>query len=132
MLPVEIARHFVEGINAHDLDAMAAVLAPDHRLIDSMGAELHGRDRVREGWEQYFMLVPDYRVEVTRSFSDGPEVILIGVAHGTYSPDGTLQPSNAWSTPAAWRALIRDGLVAEWQIYADNEPIRRCIARESA
>jgi ketosteroid isomerase-like protein len=131
MSPVDISRRFVERINAHDLDGMVALSAPDHQLIDSMGAELHGRDPVREGWRQYFMMVPDYHVEVARSFSEGPEVILLGVARGTYSADGTLQASNTWSTPAAWRALIRDGLVAEWQIYADNEPLRR-IARAPA
>ena len=27
-------------------------------------------------------------------------------------------------TPAALRALVRDGRIAEWQVYADNEPIR--------
>jgi ketosteroid isomerase-like protein len=131
MLPVEVSSRFIERINTHDLDGMAALIASDHRLIDSMGAELHGRDRVREGWRQYFVMVPDYSVEVVRSFSDGAEVVLLGVARGTYTADGTLHPTNAWSTPAAWRALIRDGLVAEWQIYADNEPIRR-IARASA
>jgi len=33
------------------------------------------------------------------------------------------------STPAALRALMRGTLVAEWQVYADNEPIRRCMQR---
>src|SRR5262245_13844418 len=110
MLPIEISRRFVEHINAHDLDGMVALLAPDHRLIDSLGAELHGRDRLREGWRQYFAMVPDYHIEISRSFSDGAEVVLLGIARGTYTADGTLQSSNAWSTPAACRALIRDGL----------------------
>ena len=130
MLPVEVSRSFVERINAHDLDGMVALLASDHRLIDSMGAELHGRDGVREGWRQYFVMVPDYTVDVARSFSDGPEVVLLGNARGTYTADGTLQAGNAWSTPVACRALIRDGLVAEWQVYSDNEPIRQCIAQQ--
>ena len=132
MSPLEIARRFIGLINAHDVDGMMTHLAPDHRFVDSLGAEFRGRDSVREGWRQYFRMVPDYRVEVTRSFSDGPEVILLGVAFGTYTDDGNLEARNAWSTPAVWRALIREGLVAEWQVYADNEPIRRCMARESA
>jgi hypothetical protein len=76
--------------------------------------------------------VPDYRIDVDRVLVDGPHVVLLGVAHGTYSADGTLQAENAWSTPAALRALIHDGLVAEWQVYADNEPIRRRMAGASA
>jgi hypothetical protein len=30
-------------------------------------------------------------------------------------------------TPAAFRALIEDGKVAEWRVYADNEPLRRLM-----
>ena len=82
-------------------------------------------------WRQYFRMVPDYRVEVVRAFVDGPDVMLVGAARGTYTVDGQLDPSNLWSTPAAWRARIHNGLVAEWQVYADNEPIRRCMARTS-
>ena len=56
-------------------------------------------------------------------------MVLLGVAHGTYTKDGTLRPENAWSMPAALRALIRGMEVAEWQVFADNEPIRRCMQR---
>jgi hypothetical protein len=38
-----------------------------------------------------------------------------------------LRPENHWTTPAAWRASIRDGLIAEWRVYADNEPIRQIM-----
>jgi hypothetical protein len=57
---------------------------------------------------------------------------MLGVARGTYSPDGQLRAENRWETPAAWRALVEygpaeDGLVAEWRVYADNEPMRRLM-----
>jgi uncharacterized protein (TIGR02246 family) len=131
MSALEVAGRFVECINAHDPDRIAALLTPDHRFIDSLGTESRGREAMREGWRQYFRMVPDYRVEVARRFVDGSEVMLVGVARGTYTSDGRLTPANAWSTPAAWRALVREELVEEWQVYADNEPIRRCIARAS-
>jgi hypothetical protein len=44
---------------------------------------------------------------------------------GTYTPDGVLREEARWSTPAAWLAVVERGLVAEWRVYADNEPIRR-------
>ena len=132
MSALEVARRFVDRINAHDLDGLAALLTPDHRFIDSLGVESGGRQTLRDGWRQYFRMVPDYRVEVVRAFVDEPEVMLVGTARGTYTADGQLDASNAWSTPGVWRARIRDELVAEWQVYADNEPIRRCMARASA
>lgn len=132
MSALEVALRFVDRINAHDVDGLAALLTADHRFVDSLGAESAGREPLRSGWRQYFSMVPDYQVGVARTFAEGADVVLLGTARGTYTADGTLRAANAWSTPAAWRARIRGELVAEWQVYADNEPIRRCIARASA
>jgi len=32
-----------------------------------------------------------------------------------------LKAENRWETPAAWRAVVEGGLVAEWRVYTDNE-----------
>jgi hypothetical protein len=32
---------------------------------------------------------------------------------------------NHWSAPAAWRAVVRDRLIAEWQVYAGNQNARK-------
>ncbi len=132
MSALEVALRFVDGINAHDIDGLVALLAPSHRFVDSLGGEAVGRETLRDGWRQYFRMVPDYKIEVARTFAEGPDVVLLGAAHGTYTMDGSLDAKNAWSTPAAWRARIRDELITEWQVYADNEPLRRCMARASA
>jgi len=29
--------------------------------------------------------------------------------------------------PAAWLAVVKDGLVAEWRVYADNQPLRKLM-----
>jgi hypothetical protein len=34
---------------------------------------------------------------------------------------------NHWNAPAAWRAVVRDGLIAEWQVYADNQSARKIM-----
>jgi ketosteroid isomerase-like protein len=125
------ARRLVQHINAHEVEALAALLSEDHRFVDSLGVVVCGRDALRAGWRQYFRLVPDYHIEVQQVLCDGADVVLLGAARGTYSSDGTLQANNAWSTPAAFHARIRAGYVALWQVYADNEPIRRCM-REAA
>jgi SnoaL-like domain len=126
------AQRLVELINSHNVDAIAALLTSDHRFVDSLGNVTHGREALRAGWRQYFRMVPDYQIEVERTLTDEPHVVLIGIARGTYSPDGTLQPQNVWSTPVALRALIHEGLVAEWQVYADNQTMRERMAGVSA
>jgi ketosteroid isomerase-like protein len=123
----EIVLQFVECINRHDLDGIAELMTTDHSFIDSLGEVYRGRDTMYDGWKNYFKMVPDYRIEVSRTLVDGVEVVLLGVAGGTYAPKGRFDPQNRWSTPAAWRAVIRDEKVAEWQVYADNEPVRRCM-----
>ena len=125
--PLEVAQLFVQRINSQDLDGLANLMSAGHRFIDSLGAEFVGREVMKEGWRQYFRMVPDYTIEVSESFSEGPVVVMLGVAGGTYSTDGTLDPGYAWRTPGAWRAHVIDGEVVGWQVYADNEAIRRCM-----
>jgi hypothetical protein len=115
-----------------------------HRFIDSLGNVVEGRERMRAGWAAYFTMVPDYSIAVeevipqardsdtqTGSDNSGGVVVILGVARGTYSPDGTLTPENQWKTPIAVRAQVKDGFVAEWRVYADNEPIRALMMKRS-
>jgi ketosteroid isomerase-like protein len=128
---VEIAREFAARINRRDADLLAELMTEDHVFVDSMGGTMSGRDSMREGWIGYYEMVPDYWIKVEETMASGDVVIMLGSAGGTYSADGTLHAENRWETPAAWRAVIRGDRVAEWRVYADNEPIRAVIRRLS-
>jgi hypothetical protein len=84
---------------------------------------------VRAAWAAYFRMVPDYTVAVEETYSAGPVVILLGIAQGTLAPDGQPKPENRWQTPAALRAFVEEGEIAEWRVYADNEPIRAILRK---
>jgi uncharacterized protein (TIGR02246 family) len=124
-----VAVAFVKAINRQDVDALAELMTPRHRFIDSLGGVTEGRDAMRTGWVGYFRMVPDYTIEIKETFCDGPVVVMLGVVGGTYAADGQLSAENRWQTPAALRALVEEGKVAEWRVYADNEPIRQLIAK---
>jgi len=126
-----VAQAFLRAINRQDVEDLAKLMAPGHRFVDSLGNVVAGREKMRAGWAAYFKMVPDYSIAIEESFCDGPVVLLLGVAEGTYAPDGTLNPENRWNTPVALRAQVEDGLVAEWRVYADNQPLRECM-RKSA
>ena len=130
--PVRVARAFVEAINRQSVEALAALMTEDHVFMDGLGTRYEGRETMRVGWEGYFRLIPDYQVVVEETYIDGAVVVLLGMANGTYAVDGRLLPENRWQTPAAWRARIRDGLVAEWRVYADNEPLRQLMEKNRA
>jgi hypothetical protein len=72
----------------------------------------------------YFGMDPDYSLAIEETYADGSMVVMLGMAHGTYSGKGGPVAENLWRTPIAVRARIEDGLVAEWRVFADNEPIR--------
>ena len=103
---------------------MAELMAAGHRFTDSLGNKVEGREKMRGAWAAYFRMVPDYSLAIEEFYGNGPAIVMLGVAQGTFSPDGTVKPGNRWQTPAAVRALVEEGLIAEWQVYADNEPIR--------
>jgi ketosteroid isomerase-like protein len=127
MSPQKVATQFVTAINAHDVERLASLVTSDHRFIDSLGSVVEGRDAVREGWKFYFSMVPDYKLEIRRYFiaeHGKAETMLVGVASGSYCSNGIKLPNSLWSTPAALRAIIHNDQIAEWQVYADNEPIR--------
>lgn len=51
--PEATAQRFVEAINRHDVEALAALMSAGHRFIDSLGTTIKGRDKMRLGWAGY-------------------------------------------------------------------------------
>jgi len=120
----QTAQEFVRSINAHNNERIVALMSSDFAFIDSLGNR-STRPGIDAGWQHYFAMVPDCWIKVDQVVADGNVVILFGKAGGTYVPrGGKMTPGNKWETTAAWRAVIKDGKVSEWQIYCDNEPIR--------
>ena len=135
-----VARAFVAAINRRDVEGLAALMTVGHRFVDSMGNVVEGRETMRAAWVGYFGMVPDYSVAVEECYGHPSDedlspgtptvravVVMVGVAAGTYAPDGVLRAENRWETPAVVRAVMEGGLVAEWRVYADNEPMRRLM-----
>jgi len=129
MSPKEIVSQFVAAINKHDNDACFELMAEDFWFIDSEGRVYDGRKK--SYWPDYFEIVPDCKISISEVLVSGNTVVLLGTASGTCTPDGTLIPENHWNTPAAWRAVVVDDQVKEWQVFADNEPIRVIMRRYS-
>ena len=132
MTAIETVQEFIAAINQRDIDRICRLMTEDHLFIDSLGAEFRGREVMRKGWAAYFSMVPDYGIEVKDSIADGQRVVVTGMARGTYSPDGKLKPDDGWSTPAAWRAVVDGGRIATWQVFADNEPLRKILRKQEA
>ncbi len=120
---------FVEKINRHDLQGLVALMTEDLLFTDSEGNQVRGRQKMLAAWQGYFSMMPDYHIQVEKVFQNQDEVVLLGTAKGTYALGGKLLKKNRWEIPAAWRGVVQNGLVKEWQVYADNSVVWKIIER---
>jgi ketosteroid isomerase-like protein len=126
--PVAVVLAFMEAISSRNVDKLCALMSEDHLFVDALGTEVRGKEAMRKAWQVYFQWFPDYRVSHEEIFSDGSGVVAaFGSAQGTYAKNGQLAKDNHWSAPAAWRAIVRDGLVEQWRVYADNQAARKVM-----
>jgi ketosteroid isomerase-like protein len=121
------ALRFVNEINRHDVESLLALLTDDHVFTNAEGEEIRGKDRLRATWAGYFRSFPDYHLGVKEWFQNGRVVAMFGVASGTFAVGELLPAENRWKAPAAWRAVVRDHQIAQWQIYLDRAPILKVM-----
>ena len=122
MTPVETVLHFLDCINLRDPEKLAGLMTEDHVFVDSLGQTVRGREAMRKGWQGYFAFCPDYWVSHEEVFSNRNQVAVFGAAGGTISGD-------KWRVTAAWLAIVENGLVKEWRVYADNKPVYDILAK---
>ncbi len=121
--PGRIALRFVNEINRHDLEALEGLMAPDFRWVDPSGQETLGRDRGCAAWAKEFRRTPDLRLAIHDHLCQGSVIALFGTASGTRLGGGGL-PRQHWVVPTAWRVVVRDARIAEWQVFSPPEPDR--------
>ena len=128
---IAVVLDFMERINSGDVERICALMTEDHVFVDALGAKFNGRETMRTGWRMYHAMIPDYKVSHEEIFAKGQTVAVIGSARGTFAPPGESgaapKKENFWEIPAAWFAVVRDGKVARWQVYADNQPVRKLM-----
>ena len=128
--PIDVVLAFMERINAHDVDGVCALMTEDHVFVDSDGTRVAGREAMRAGWATYLGWFPDYHISREETFAQGDVVAIFGTARGTYAGDGRQAARPPWEIPAAWKAVVREGRIAEWRVYANVEAVRRQMEEE--
>jgi len=129
--PVDVVLEFQRQINSRNARAVVDLLSRDSVFVDSLGSRVQGLENLRGAWEGYFRMVPDYSISHDEIFRNGDTVAMFGSAQGTFSQDGEIRKENFWTTHAAWRAVVKEGKIALWHVFADNEPIRAIMRRSS-
>jgi len=114
---------FIEKINEHDIDGIYDLMSEDHKFIDSMGMTVNGKKEMKTAWKGFFSWFPDYEITIKNTLLTDDSVGFFGIASGTFYNENE-KDSDKFEIPASWRAKIKDGLVTEWQVFADNEIVR--------
>ena len=118
--PPELAvvSRFIAAINAHDVSAIVDLCSADHLFVDAHGNSVT-RDHLVQAWRAYFVFMPVHGIDVETMFAQDGVVALFGWAWGELA--GSRDGARRWRRPAAWRAVVRAGRIASWQVYSDTK-----------
>jgi hypothetical protein len=72
---------------------------------------------MKSGWQDYFESFPDYKIEISEIFERDKEFVLLGRASASFKGEKV----KCWSIPSAWKAIIENGKVLCWQVFADTK-----------
>ncbi len=108
-----LVERYVAAINAHDTQTLETLLTEDFTYIDSWREGVRGRDKVMVAFRQLVALDPDFGIEVDRLDWRDPHVLMTGRVNSRQFGMGRR---------AVWQILVRDGLVAEYQAWAEGGP----------
>ena len=116
---INVVKAFITAINRRNPAEISGLMTEDHTFIDSTGRIESGRENMTAGWAAYFRIFPDYEIQVESILEDQALVAVFGSAGGTYKGKRGLVPENRIEMPAAWKALVANGKIKLWQVYAD-------------
>ena len=108
-----IVERFVAALNAHDVDTLEKLIAEDFTYIDSWREGVTGRARVIAALRSLIAIDPEFGIEVDRMDWRDPHVLMTGRVNSRQFGSGRR---------AVWQVLVRDGLVAEYQAWAEGGP----------
>ena len=108
-----IVERFVAALNAHDVAGLAALMSEDFTYIDSWREGVSGRDKVLAALKPLIAMDPDFGIEVDRFDWRDPHVLMTGRVNSRQFGSGRR---------AVWQVTVRDGLVAQYQAWAEGGP----------
>lgn len=108
-----VVARFVAAINAHDADAVEAMMTEDFTYIDSWREGVSGRPKVIAALRSLIAIDLDFGMEIDEVDWRDPHVLMTGRVNSRQFGSGRR---------AVWQVLVRDGLVAEYQAWAEGGP----------
>jgi ketosteroid isomerase-like protein len=112
----EVIERLVRAMNAHDLDALAALIHESYRSVQPVhpGRAFVGRDQMRANWEAMFAGIPDFHATVTRSVQQGD------TTWSEWQWSGTRRDGQAFEVRGVTLFEITDGQIVAGRLYLED------------
>jgi len=126
-----IVIRFVKAINDHDVDEIINLMSEDHIFIDAKDNKSVGKKGMKEEWEGYYELFPDYQIEISDIIENVSTIGLFGYVSATYKNLTNKLNSNFWRIPASWKAIVKNNKIKHWQVYCDYSSLFKIIEKNN-
>jgi peptidase E len=124
---VNIVKQYIDFINTHNIEGLINLTDENALFTDSMGINTKGLNNMKKAWDILWSFFPDYHLNVKEIICKNGLVAVFGTASGTLAADGKLLPDYKFEIPASWTATVNNGKITKWNVYADNQPVRKLI-----
>ena len=110
--PERIARKLFAAVNRHDLDAVAAAVAPNFRMFFTDQPDIvKSREEYRKHWEDAYKDHPDLKVRVLKVIEgDGKAAAELEMKYTVKSPQTSKRAKTECVRWAAFCSFDREGL----------------------
>jgi len=115
--PVAAVIGFIDTINRGDVERLAGLMSPGHRLQVLQEPPVTGREANRDAWNGYVTAFPEYVIYPDHLVHRGDDVLVLGSTTGSHLG---LPDQEERQLKLIWRATVRDGLLTLWQIIEDT------------
>jgi ketosteroid isomerase-like protein len=120
---------FVKAINDHDVNEIENLMSDDHIFIDATNHKTIGKTVMKEGWQAYYELFPDYKIEISDITENESVIGLFGYVNGTYKNLKNSLNSNFWRISASWKAVVENNKIKYWQVYCDYSDLFKIVEK---
>lgn len=119
--------HFIDILNHHQVDSLAAILHQDAEFVDTQNRYLTGNKRIAQGWGKYWEIFPDYHLEVENIWIQSDSIAIFAMAKATYKNKQSESNENQWEIPIALQLYFTNGKMMHWKMYGDTKIIYEII-----
>jgi steroid delta-isomerase-like uncharacterized protein len=128
--PADTARAAFDALNAHDLDGLCELIAPDDVNDFVALEEFRGRDAVRGFFAETLAAFPDFSIAIDRLVTDEVTAVVQWHAGGTFR-GGVFQGIRPTGRAVELRGVdvmdITEGVIRHNTIYYDGASLARQI-----